>query len=77
MISGTSVPEGHEETDPDARSSSIFTSGGATWTRRVSDDEDLEVLPNDYDTAFEITEVIIRQWEHTVRYLNFRALSHV
>jgi hypothetical protein len=57
MISDTSVPQGHQETDPDAGSSSTITSGGATWTRRESGDEDMEVMSNDSDTTIEIPEV--------------------
>jgi hypothetical protein len=57
MILGTSVPQGHGETGPDAGSSSIFKSGGATWKRRESDDEDPEVMSNDSDTTIEIAAV--------------------
>jgi hypothetical protein len=57
MISGTSAPQRHQETGPDARSSSNFTSGGATWTRRGSDTNDPEVMTNDSDTTTEIPEV--------------------
>jgi hypothetical protein len=57
MISGISLPEGHRETGPDAGSSSIITSAGITWTKRGSDDEDMEVMSNGSDTTNEISEV--------------------
>jgi hypothetical protein len=56
MISGTSVPQGHQDTGPNIGSSCIFKSGGATWTRQGSDEEDLEMMFNDSDTT-EIPEV--------------------
>jgi hypothetical protein len=61
MISDMSVPQGHQQTGPDAESSSVFTSGGAPWTRRGSDDEDHEVMSNDSDTTIEVPEVNTRQ----------------
>jgi hypothetical protein len=57
MISGISLPQRQQETGPDTGSSSIFTSGGANWTQRGSDDEDLFVKSNDSDTTIEIPEV--------------------
>jgi hypothetical protein len=56
-ISGISLPQGHQETGPDAGSSSSFTSGDAPWTRRGSEDEDLEVMSNNSDTTIEVPEV--------------------
>jgi len=57
IISGSSFPQGHQKTGPDAGSSSIFTSGGANWTRRGSKDEDPEVMSTDSDSTIEIPEV--------------------
>jgi len=55
MISDVPVPQGHQETGPDAGSSSIFTSGGACKIREGSDNEDREVMSN--DTTIQIPEV--------------------
>jgi hypothetical protein len=57
MISGILLPQQHQETGPDAGSSSIFTSGGATCRRRGSDSNDPEVMSNDSDTTTEVPEV--------------------
>jgi hypothetical protein len=57
MISGISLPQGHQETGTDTGNSSIFTIGDATFTRRRSDDEDLEVMSNNSDSTIEIPEV--------------------
>jgi hypothetical protein len=57
MISGVSFPQGHQETGPDAGSSSIFTSRSALWSRRGSNNKDLEVMSNGTDTAIKIPEV--------------------
>jgi hypothetical protein len=57
MISGISLPQGQQETGPDAESSSKFMSGEALWKRRRRDTNDPEVMSNGSDSTIEIPEV--------------------